>query len=514
MSLGRTRSVVLVGLEGALVDVEADSSLGLPTFLIVGLPDAACRQAADRIRAAAANSGCKLPDRRFVVNLSPASLPKSGAVLDLAIAVAALVAAGGLSEADVAEVVHLGELALDGSVRPVPGVLPLVLAAARRGQHTVVVPAANVAEAKLVPGLTVYPAHSLRHLAALHTARACGGPLPAWPATDTPAGPPAAPSPPPDLADVVGQDEARLALEVAAAGGHHLFLLGPPGSGKTMLAERLPSLLPPLSRDLALAVTSIQSILGQLPPGLLVEAPPFIAPHHGASMSAVIGGGSGAVRPGLISQAHGGVLFLDEAPEFRPQVLQALRQPLESGTVTVARARATVRYPARFQLVLAANPCPCGRGHGKGRDCSCTPQARRTYLARLAGPLLDRVDLQLAVPAVPLAALGPGGGEPSAAVAARVLAARRVQRARYEGTPWALNSQVPGPLLRRGQWAAPAGARRDLDRAMERGALTLRGYDRVLRIAQTLRDLAGGGRPTDEDVGVALTLRAHAAVAA
>lgn len=538
-------------MEGALVEVEADSSQGLPTFVIVGLPDAACRQAADRIRSAAANSELKLPDRRFVVNLSPASLPKTGAALDLAIAVATLLAArcfgsAGTSRevaAAVADVVHIGELALDGTVRPVPGVLPLVLAAARGGVRTVVVPAGNVAEARLVPGIEVLAAHHLRQLVALHTARAKGRPAPVWECAEagragsrsgvgrpegasggpgdgaaTPGATPGAAAErsaaPPDLADVVGQDEARLALEIAAAGGHDLFLVGPPGAGKTMLAERLPSLLPPLSREQALQVTSVHSILGSLPPGVLVERAPFVAPHHGASMAAVIGGGSGAVRPGLISQAHCGVLFLDEAPEFRPQVLQALRQPLESGTVVVARARAAVRYPSRFQLVMAANPCPCGKGHGKGRDCSCSPRARREYLNRLVGPLLDRVDLQLQVPAVSLAALSRGGGESSAVVAARVAEARAVQDERYAGTPWRLNAQVPGSALRRGAWASSTAARIDLDRAMDRGTLTLRGYDRVLRLAQTVRDLAGGGSPTRDDVGVALTLRVHGAVAA
>ncbi|WP_116113012.1 YifB family Mg chelatase-like AAA ATPase [Austwickia chelonae] len=515
MTLGRTRGTVLDGLEGALVQAEADVGNGLPTFLIVGLPDAACRQATDRIRAAAANSGLDLPTRKIVVNLSPASLPKSGSGLDLAIAVAALSAAGKLPLAQVSDVLHLGELGLDGTVRPVHGVLPLVLAAAQAGIDAAVVPAANAAEARLVPGITIWPVHTLSQLAALHDARRRGHPIPEHPDPAEALGATAAVKSPlqekhPDLADVIGQEDTRFALEVAAAGGHHMFMLGPPGSGKTMLAERLPSILPLLAQDQALESTAIHSVLGTLPSGVLVRHAPFVAPHHGASMSAMIGGGSGAVRPGLISQAHHGVLFLDEAPEFRPHVLQSLRQPLESGTVVVARSRSSVRYPARFQLVLAANPCPCGRGHGKGRDCTCTPRARRDYLGRLAGPLLDRVDLQVQVPAVSIAMLGNARGEDSATVAERVSAARKIQRARYGGQPWSLNAQVPGCELRHGPHAVPPTARTDLDRALERGQLTLRGYDRVLRLSQTVRDLAGGGTPNRADIGIALTLRAQA----
>ncbi|GAB76558.1 magnesium chelatase family protein [Austwickia chelonae] len=515
MTLGRTRGAVLDGVDGALVQAEADVGNGLPTFLIVGLPDAACRQAADRIRAAAANSGLDLPARKIVVNLSPASLPKNGSGLDLAIAVAALSATGSLPVSQVADVMHLGELGLDGTIRPVHGVLPLVLAAAQAGVEAAVVPAANAAEAELVPGITIWPVHTLSQLSALHGARERGLPVPEHPdpAELLGAASPAHPSlerERPDLAEVLGQDEARFALEIAAAGGHHMFMLGPPGSGKTMLAERLPSILPPLTQEQGLESTAIHSVLGTLPAGVLVRHAPFVAPHHGASMAAMIGGGSGAARPGLISQAHHGVLFLDEAPEFRPHVLQSLRQPLESGTVVVARSRASVRYPARFQLVLAANPCPCGRGHGKGHECTCTPRARRDYLGRLVGPLLDRVDLQVQVPAVNRAMLSGAGGEDSAAVAERVSAARTIQQERYAGRPWSLNAQVPGHELRQGVHAVPTTVRLDLDRALERGQLTLRGYDRVLRLAQTVRDLAGGGTPTRTDIGIALTLRAHA----
>jgi magnesium chelatase family protein len=282
-----------------------------------------------------------------------------------------------------------------------------------------------------------------------------------------------------------------------------------------MLAERLPSLLPDLEPSQALEVTAIHSVLGALPKsGALISRPPFVAPHHGASMPAIVGGGSGFIRPGAISRAHHGVLFLDEAPEFKPAVLQALRQPVESGEVVVARASGVVRYPARFQLVLAANPCPCGRGFGKGVDCSCSPRARRDYLGKLVGPLLDRVDLQLQVRAVSRAALCAAGGETSSQVAARVATARSLQAERLAATPWRLNGDVPGPMMRAGFLKLPPLATVDLERALERGILTLRGYDRVLKLAWTVTDLAGGRTPNRDDVGLALTLRAQSAVAA
>jgi magnesium chelatase family protein len=517
MALGRTRSVALTGLEGAVVSVEADIAQGLPHFAVSGLPDTACGQSPDRVKAATANSGLALPQRRITINLSPASIPKAGTGFDVAIAVAALGAAGTIPVPSAEPVVHIGELGLDGSIRPVRGVLPSVLAAARQGAADVVVPVGNAVEASLVGDVRVHPVPGLAELVALYR-RAGGGPLPAdgphlgeaaWAqGRDGRAGVP-------DLADVVGQHEARAALELAAAGGHHLFLMGPPGAGKTMLAERLVSILPSLTRAESLDVLAVRSLVGQQPDGFVLGGlPPFVAPHHSASMSAVVGGGSGSISPGAISLAHHGVLFLDEAPEFNVRVLQSLRQPLESGQVVVARARGTVRFPARFQLVMAANPCPCGLGFGKGADCSCPPRAQRAYAAKLSGPLLDRVDLQVRMPAINRAALGQDAVEGSAAVAARVAQARAVQEERWAGSPWRLNGQASGSALRRGRWRLSPGATSDLDRALDRGRITLRGYDRVLRLGWTVADLAGHTVPDRSDLGLALTLRNQAPVAA
>ncbi|UIJ34465.1 YifB family Mg chelatase-like AAA ATPase [Allobranchiibius sp. GilTou73] len=509
MSLGRTRSVTLRGIDGTVVDVEANASQGLPAFTITGMPDAACRQSPERIRAACGNSELELPSGRITVNLSPAALPKHGSGFDLAIAVAALAATGAVDGEVVRDIVHLGELALDGSIRPVHGVLPAVLAAVAAGVTHVVVPAANAAEAALVPGVLVTPMRTLPELVARYDLVRKRRPLPDL-SIDPPSA--AAARPLPDLCDVSGQEEARHALEVAAAGGHHMAMIGPPGAGKTMIAERLPGILPPLERAEALEVTAIHSVLGALGAEVLIERAPFVAPHHGASMAAVIGGGSGPIRPGAVSRAHRGVLFLDESPEFRRDVLDALRQPLEAGRVTIARADRVATYPARFQLVLAANPCPCGKNFGKGGACSCSVLMRRGYLNKLSGPLMDRVDVHLQVAPVTRAGLAGPGGEPSAAVAARVVRARERQARRWHGCGWLINGTAPGPALR-GRWRLPRETTGVLDRALETGTLTMRGYDRCLRVGWTLADLQELDAPGPEHLLRALALRTSQAAA-
>jgi magnesium chelatase family protein len=506
MAIGRTTAVALLGLTGALIDVEADISSNLPSFVLIGLPDAALNEAKDRVRAAATNSGCGLPNRKITVNLSPAALPKHGSGFDLAIAMAVLAAAETVSVESVERVVHLGELGLDGRLRPIPGILPSVLAAVRRGATTVMVPTGNAAEATLVPGVRVIGVASLRDAAIWHGGRF--DPVVVEPVlVSTPAPEPVENL---DVSDIVGNEDAIEAMIVAAAGGHHLFLLGPPGAGKTMLAARLPGLLPDLDASAALEVSCLRSLSG-LPVGAsLVTRPPLEAPHHTATAASLVGGGSGVIRPGAAARASHGVLFLDEAPEFQPAVLDALRQPLESGVVSIHRANAVAQFPARFQLVMAANPCPCGQYGARDSECVCPPNSRRRYLGRLSGPLLDRIDIQLRiarVTAVRLRIDGDRSALTTAQARERVTAARSAAAERLGGTPWQLNSHVPGSWLRGRLARLPPATTGSIDRALERGGLTMRGYDRVLRLAWTMADLDGAHRPTAEHLGRALYLR-------
>lgn len=508
MAVGRTWGMSLLGIDGVPVEVEADVSRSLPRLVIIGLADRALSEAEGRVRLAASNSDCRLPNGRITVNLSPASLPKAGAGFDLAIALACLAADSRVRSDSVAPVVHLGELALDGRLRPTRGVLPAVRAAVRAGHGRIMVPAGNAAEAKLVADADVIPVASLREAAIWHGAQL--EPVAVEMLTEDDAGSPAPGRRVPDLGDVWGQEDAVRALVVAAAGGHHLWMSGPPGSGKTMLAERLPGILPDLSDDDALDVASVRSLAGTGRVDHVDRRPPWESPHHSASLSALIGGGSGTIRPGAAARAAHGVLFLDEAAEFPGHTLDALRQPLESGEILIHRVVGSARFPGRFQLVLASNPCPCGYFGDRTHECRCTPAEIRRYRSRLSGPLIDRVDIRLTVQPVAAAVLHDARTRDSLETSearARVEIARARSQSRLASTPWVTNAQVPGAWLRGEDHALPRHLVRSLDAALAAGQLSMRGYDRVLRIAWTLADLADVPVPASDHLGEALYLR-------
>ena len=514
MGFATARTISLFGATGHLIDVQVDLAHGVVATALVGRPDASINEARDRCRAAVTNSKFDWPStRRVTILLSPADLPKSGPHFDLSISVALLAAAGDVPRAALEKVVFVGELTLDGRLRAVPGVLPMTMAAKARGITCMVVPEPQAEEAALVPDMAVIGVRSLQQV----VAHLRGDEIPE-----------AAPVEPLvsasllswrgdqriddlDMADVIGMGDARYSVEVAAAGGHHLMLSGPKGAGKTTLAERMPGLLPDLSVEEALELTAIYSLSGGLPPGqTMMCRPPFRAPHHSASRTSLVGGGHGRVRPGELSRAHTGILFLDEFPLFNADIIEALRQPLEHGEVSIARGDETATFPARAMVVVASNPCPCGDYHPANRDnrCTCTELRRREYRRKLSGPVIDRIDIVRHVePVPPHEARDPlARPEPTAPIRARVTAARARQAVRYAGTPWRLNADVPGPRLLT-DWPLTEPATRLLEDRVYAGALTGRGGTRVHRLAWTVADLHGVERPGVDEVDVALRLR-------
>jgi magnesium chelatase family protein len=529
--LAKVLTCAVVGLDGALVEVEVDIGPGLPRFNVVGLPDAAIQEARERVRAAIRNSGLSFPLRRVTVSLAPAVLRKEGPAYDLPIAVGVLRASGQLPPGPLAGAVFLGELALDGALRHTPGLLPMVIVAREAGVGRAYVPAADADEAGLVGGLEVVAVPTLAGLV-----DQLRGDAPAEPARPEGAGPPAAPAPsaatglarastapgsngrgpasPVDFGHIRGQAAVKRALEVAAAGGHNLLMVGPPGAGKTLVARALPGILPPLSPAEALEVTRIYSVAGLLERDRpLVTGRPFRAPHHTTSQAGMVGGGQRAVRPGEITLAHRGVLFLDELPEFSPALLEALRQPMEDGTISIGRAHGTVTYPAKAMVIGAMNPCPCGYLGDPTRACTCPEAAVTRYARRISGPILDRIDLHVEVPRVDYAELaGDAVGEPSAAVAGRVVAARERQAARLEGTGLVVNAEM-GPAAVEQHCRLDDAGRALLRRASAQLGLTARGYHRVLKLARTIADLAASESIELAHLAEALQYRARGSIA-
>lgn len=523
--IGSSLSIGLTGIQAYLLTMQTSIHAGLPQFAIIGLPDTALQEARERVRSAVTATGLPWPSARITVNLSPASVPKTGSGHDLAITLSILAAQGLVPSTLIEHVVALGELNLDGRVLPIPGILPMLLFAKTHHITHALVPAANLAEARLVPEIRAIGIEHLRDLIDLlrigsasvqrrntldqlcdqylkrtvHSQPTLSGDN-----TDMHSQIQG------DMVDVIGQTQAKHALVIAAAGGHHMMMVGPPGTGKSMLASRFSTILPPLNTQQQLEVASIRSLAGTLKQFGISNIPPFEAPHHTASAAALVGGGAGIARPGAVTRAHHGVLFLDEAPEFQPRVLQTIREPLETGQITVARAKMSTTFPARIQLILAANPCPCGYDWGNGRRCSCSPREKSRYFNRLSGPILDRIDIQIEVPQESVFVPNPDQlQESSHILRERVCEARNRAQYRYRELGWSCNSQASGQWLRE---YTPRHALLPIIEALDQERVSLRGADRALRLAWTIADLRHADKPTIDDIaaGLALRTRIHA----